>query len=184
MLLLRVLHLPDLLLDLRVTLCFVHLLAHFRILQPPLLDFMDFSQFFFPSSLIYLVLDLVSDLLLFGKILLVQLVELLPLPELSLLLLELLAHAHLPIASRSALLLRLLVRPQHGVLVQCSPFVDFVLQPANFAIGVLVCTVLLLSQDTKVLLQPLLEQGSGAGQALRRATSRDLARRFGDVRAS
>ena len=71
MLLLRVLHLSYLLLDLRVALCLVHLLANFRILQPPLLDFMDFSQLFFASSLVNLVLDLVSHLLLFGEILLI-----------------------------------------------------------------------------------------------------------------
>ena len=109
--------LPHLLLHLRFSLTLVELLTHFRVLQAPLFDLVDFTQFFFSPLPIDLILNLVSRLLLPCKLLLVQFEELLPFTELELLLLKLFPHSDLPIASDYTLLLGFSVRSQHVVLV-------------------------------------------------------------------
>ena len=87
---------------------------------------MDFTDFFLAPTLINFVLNLVPNLLLFSKVVLVELVEFLALAELALLLLELFSHAELSVPGSHSLVLLLLVGAQNGVLVQRGPFVDFV----------------------------------------------------------
>ena len=95
--------------------------------------------------------------MLLGKIYLFQLVELLAFAKLTLLLLEFLSHTDLTITGGYTLILFLLVGTQHGVLVQCCPFVNLILKAAHYAVRI---KILVLLYDTKVLLQPLLKQGS------------------------
>ena len=164
-LVLRVSHLPLLLLDLSVALRLEHLLLHSGVLEAPLLDLLDFSDFFLAPALINLVLNLVPHLLFFCEVELVELVELLALAELALLFLELFSHAELAVPGGHPLVLLLLVGAQNGVLVQRGPFVDFIVEAAHDAVGIIIVTFILL-HDAKVLLQPLLEEGGRAGQAL------------------
>ena len=122
--------------------------------------------------MINFVLDLVPNLLLLSEVVLVELVEFLALAEFALLLLELFSHAELSVPGSHSLVLLLLVGAQNGVLVQSGPFVNLIIEAAHGAIRVKISLVLL--HDAKILLQPLLEQGSRASQALRCATPRNL----------
>ena len=115
---------------------------------------MDLSQLLLTPTLVNLILDLVSHLLLLGEVLLVELVHLLALTELVLLLLELLPHPHLPVSRSCALLLVFLICLQDCVLVQRCPLINFIFEATHDGVRIKLFIVL---NDAEILLESLLE---------------------------
>lgn len=100
-------------------------------LHSPLFYFPDFAQFVLPALSVDFILKQVASLLLFSKLVLVNLEKFLSLLELSLLLLELLSHSDLSILLCKLLFLTLLEGTQNGILVEGGPFIDLVIKTAQ-----------------------------------------------------
>ena len=158
-----------------------HIFFVLGVIEAPLLDLLNLTHFVLATLLIDLILDQITSHLLICILLLVKLEKFLPLAEFMLLLLEFSSHRKLPLTGCLAFGLSLLIGAQNIVLVEGSPFIDFVLEATDVT-SVIVSSC--ITTDTKVLSKSLPKQGRRSHEALSSATSSHLAGGFRDLGAS